>query len=83
MDHRAASLAGSELPLEDLVRQIYRVAFSRDPRSEELQTALAYLNEPVLDAAGNSRNEKQSRRENVQDLIWAVMNTNQNEGDEK
>ena len=49
---RAALLANSAGTLEDKVRELYATAFSREPQPEELQTAVAYLNEPVLDAAG-------------------------------
>ncbi|MBI1310440.1 DUF1553 domain-containing protein [bacterium] len=71
---RAAQLAASQEPLEDRIRGLYLLAFSREPRPEELQTAVAYLNEPVLDAAGNPMNPAQSTRENFQDLIWALLN---------
>jgi len=72
---RAATLAASEEPLEDRIKGLYQLAFSRDPRPDELQTAMAYINEPVLDAAGNPMNASQSAKENFQDLIWALMNT--------
>jgi hypothetical protein len=72
---RAAKLAASQDPLEDRIEGLYQLAFSRDPSSEELQTAVAYINEPVLDAAGNPMNPAQSAKENFQDLIWALMNT--------
>ena len=72
---RAAKLAASQDPLEGRIKGLYQLAFSRDPSSEELQTAVAYINEPVLDAAGNPMNPAQSAKENFQDLIWALMNT--------
>ncbi|MHC4878181.1 MAG: DUF1549 domain-containing protein [Planctomycetota bacterium] len=72
---RAAKLSASKEPLEDRIKGLYQLAFSRDPRPEELQTAMAYINEPVLDAAGNPMNAAQSAKENFQDLIWALMNT--------
>ncbi len=72
---RAAKLSASKEPLEDRIKGLCQLAFSRDPRPEELQTAVSYINEPVLDAAGNPMNAAQSSKENFQDLIWALMNT--------
>jgi hypothetical protein len=72
---RAAKLAASQEPLEGRIKGLYQLAFSRDPSLEELQTAVAYINDPVLDAAGNPMNPAQSAKENFQDLIWALMNT--------
>lgn len=72
---RAALLAKSDRPLEERVKEIYRVAFSRDPAHSELQTAVAYLNERVTDAAGQPIDPARATHQNFQDLIWAVMNT--------
>lgn len=72
---RAAILSTSPLPLEDRVRELYRVAFSREPTAEELQMAVNYLNEPIIDAKGTQLSTEQSLRQNFQDLIWALINT--------
>ncbi len=60
---RAQKLAADPRPAEAKVRELYRVAFAREPRPEELKTALAYLAEPR--PAG----------ENLQDLLWALLTT--------
>ncbi|MBL8817785.1 MAG: DUF1553 domain-containing protein [Planctomyces sp.] len=72
---RAEQYAKSELPIEDRVRDLYLITFSRQPSESELQTAVSYLSEPVLNADGNPVDPQQSLRENFQDLIWALVNT--------
>ncbi|MCC7419684.1 MAG: DUF1549 domain-containing protein [Planctomycetaceae bacterium] len=72
---RAEGLAKDERPAEARIRELYRAAFSREPRSEELRTALDYLAEPRVDAEGKPVDAKKANRENWQDLIWALINT--------
>ncbi|MEZ6032386.1 MAG: DUF1549 and DUF1553 domain-containing protein [Planctomycetaceae bacterium] len=72
---RAERLAKSELPAADRIRELYMVAFSREPRDDELKVAVAYLNEPRVDVAGNPVDAQQANTENFQDLIWALINT--------
>ncbi len=61
---RAERLAKEDKPAEAKIRELYLAAFSREPRPQELKTALNYLNEP-----GTAANA------NYQDLIWALVNT--------
>lgn len=72
---RADKLAAAEMTPEEKVTALYMVAFSRPPRPEELETAVAYLNEPIMDAAGNPLDPKKAADQSFQDLIWALMNT--------
>lgn len=72
---RAAALAGGSTSLEERVRDLYLVAFAREPRAEELAEALAYLNEKLLDAEGQPLAAQPSAAQNWQDLIWALLNT--------
>ena len=72
---RAARLATAEIPDEDKVTELYLAAFSRKPRADELATAIAYLNEPLTDAAGKPIARSTAARGNFQDLIWALMNS--------
>ncbi|MFO0850131.1 MAG: DUF1549 domain-containing protein [Gemmataceae bacterium] len=60
---RAQKLAADRRPVEAKVRELYRVAFAREPRPGELTTAVAYLAEPR--PAGES----------LQDLLWALLTT--------
>jgi len=61
---RAERLAKEDKPAEAKIRELYLAAFSREPRPQELKTAIDYLNEP-----GTAANA------NWQDLIWALINT--------
>ncbi len=61
---RAERLAKEDKPVESKIRELYLAAFSREPRPQELKTALDYLNEPGTVANAN-----------YQDLIWALINT--------
>lgn len=72
---RAERLAKDERPPEAKVRELYLVAFSREPRSDELKFALDFLAEPKLNAEGKPLDPQQAARENFQDLVWALVNT--------
>ncbi|MFN9971336.1 MAG: DUF1553 domain-containing protein, partial [Phycisphaerae bacterium] len=72
---RADKLSKSDQPLEDRVREVYLVAFSREPRPDELKTAIDYLSEPRLDASGNPVDPVRAATDNFQDLIWALINS--------
>lgn len=61
---RADRLAKDTRPADERIKDLYLVAFAREPRSVELQTALGYLNETGTAAT-----------DNFQDLIWALINT--------
>lgn len=72
---RADLLAKSELEPQKKIEELYLAAFSRLPRSDELAVAIDFLNEPRVDAAGNAVDPKKAATENMQDLIWALINT--------
>jgi hypothetical protein len=72
---RAARLAKAKTPTEQKIAELYLVAFSREPRPDELKTALDYLNEPLTDANGKPIAASTAAATNFQDLIWALMNT--------
>ena len=70
---RAQRLANDPRPAEAKVKELYLVAFAREPRPEELSAALGYLNEPRVNAAGQKVDAQRAARENFQDLLWAMM----------
>jgi hypothetical protein len=72
---RAERLAKSQKPPEDRIRELYLVAFAREPRADELKVALDYFAEPRTDASGNPLDPQRAATENFQDLIWALINT--------
>ena len=72
---RAQKLAADPRPAEAKVRELYRVAFAREPRPDEVRTAVAYLTEPRTTAAGKPVDPPTADRENLQDLLWALLTT--------
>lgn len=72
---RAEALAKDKRPSEEKIRDLYLVAFGREPRNDEMKVALGYLTEVRLNAAGQPLDAQRVARENFQDLIWALMNT--------
>ncbi len=72
---RAERLATDTRPPEAKVQELYLAAFAREPRADELKTALVYLAEAPQNNEGKPIDPQQAARENFQDLIWALMNT--------
>lgn len=72
---RAELLAKDPRPAEAKVKELYLHAFAREPRADELKAALAYLNEPRVNAAGQKLDPHTAARENFQDLLWAIIST--------
>ena len=72
---RADRLAKSDRSVEEKIRELYSVAFSREPRKDELIAGVDFLAEPRLDAAGKPVDPQKANLESLQDLIWALINT--------
>jgi hypothetical protein len=72
---RADRLAKSDKPIEEKIRELYAVAFSREPREDELKAAVDFLAEPRQDATGKPVDPQKANQESLQDLIWALINT--------
>ncbi|MBS0210107.1 MAG: DUF1553 domain-containing protein [Planctomycetes bacterium] len=72
---RAQRLAKEDRPAEAKIRELYLLAFSREPRADELKTATDYLAEARTDVNGKPIDPQQVARENFQDLLWALINT--------
>lgn len=72
---RAVKLAKATGPTEEKVKELYLTVFSREPTEKELRTAVDYLNEPILDAAGKPVAKAQADVQNMRDLVWALVNT--------
>ncbi len=60
---KAAKLASSEMPPNEIVEQVYLLVFSRRPSDVELEYATALI-EPV-----------DQRRVAIEDLMWAMINS--------
>ncbi|MCB1226480.1 MAG: DUF1553 domain-containing protein, partial [Verrucomicrobiales bacterium] len=72
---RAEQLSHAEMPEPDRLRQLYLIAYSRQPDAKELQIAQTYLDKPRTDAKGQPLDTIQSRRQAFEDLLWALINT--------
>ena len=72
---RAERLARDPRPVEARIKELYLVAFAREPRPNELKAALDYLAEPRVNASGQKLDARKAGRENFQDLLWAIMTT--------
>ncbi len=72
---RATQMAKETESVEAQVKQLYLAAFSREPRPEELQTAIEFLTTPVTDGKTKADAKKKPTSKDYQDLIWALMNT--------
>lgn len=72
---RAERLARDSRPIETRITELYLTAFAREPRADELKTAMSYLAEPRVNAAGRKVDAQAAARENFQDLLWAIMTT--------
>ena len=74
-DGRAARLSAADTPSEEKIAELYLIAYSRPPRPDELQTALAYLRGAGANASGEAIDKKKETPQDFQDLIWALMST--------
>jgi hypothetical protein len=61
---RVAQLAGSDRSSRAIVEELYLLTYSRFPTDEEYPAAAG-----VIDSAGDKR------RQAVEDLLWALINT--------
>ena len=50
--------------LEDRIRDLYLVAFSREPTEDEQKVAVTYI-----------RDRKDQSKKAFEDVLWALMNT--------
>ena len=60
---RPAQLAGDELANEQIVEETFLWVYARPPTAEEIQIAVAVLN------------DGEDRRQKLEDLFWALLNT--------
>jgi hypothetical protein len=73
---RASMLAADNTRTDDeKIGELYRWAFSRDPRTEELQTARAHLEKGGGKSSDEKGNAVNGRRQAYEDIVWALLNT--------
>jgi len=59
----AARMAKDERPMDERIREMYLLAFAREPDAEELKIATSYIE------------SKEKPREGFEDVVWALINT--------
>jgi hypothetical protein len=72
---RAERLAKDNRPDAEKIREVYLAALAREPRPQELEIALGYLAEPRILSDGKPADRIGAAQENLQDLLWAILNT--------
>ncbi len=78
---RAARLASDQRPDAAKVKELYQLAFGRDPRPDELALAAKYLaNKPAAakpgrDAAETAAAQVKAVRDGWEDTLWVLLNT--------
>jgi hypothetical protein len=73
-DGRAAQLARDPRPHEEKIRNVYKLAYAREPAPEELIAARQYLQEKI-DELDDPEKMSATLQEAYEDIIWAFINT--------
>jgi len=73
---RAARLAGESNRSDDeKIRDLYRWAFSRDAKPDEIEIAKAHLDKGAAKSSDEKGNAVNGRRLAYEDIVWALINT--------
>jgi len=72
---RAATLASDPRSDEEKIQEIYRWAFSRDARPQEIQASKAHLEKGSNKSSDEKGNPVNGRRQAYEDIVWALLNT--------
>jgi len=57
---------------EDKIVELYKRAFSREPKDDEMKTAIGYINKKTQQAGEKI---KEANKMAYEDLVWALLNT--------
>jgi len=72
---RADRLSKDDRPDPEKIRELFLATFAREPTPEEIVQARAVIAEPRTTADGQPLPDQQARRENFEDLLWALLNS--------
>ena len=70
---RAAELAGADKTEDESIRELYLLAYAREPVAKEVETAKAHI-----EKATKGKKDKDliaAQRQGYEDIIWALINT--------
>jgi hypothetical protein len=71
----AAALATDPRSDEEKLNELYRWAFSRDARSQEIQAAKTHIEKGLNKSSDANGNPVNGRRQAYEDIVWALLNT--------
>jgi len=60
---------------EEKIVELYKRAFSREPKDDEMKTAIDYINKKTQQAKENGGKINEANKMAYEDLVWALLNT--------
>ncbi len=72
---RTALLAADPRGDEEKLRELYQIAYSREPDSAEISLARAHLEKPRNGTDGKPLDPLKAKRDGYEDVLWAILNT--------
>ena len=60
---------------EEKIVELYKRAFSREPKDDEMKTAIEYINKKTQQAKDNGGKINEANKMAYEDLVWALLNT--------
>ena len=60
---------------EDKITELYKLAFSRNPKDDEMKTAIGYIKKKTEQIENDAKKKEDSTKMAYEDLVWALLNT--------
>ena len=60
---------------EDKITELYKLAFSRNPKDDEMKTAIGYIKKKTEQIENDANKKDDSIKMAYVDLVWALLNT--------
>jgi len=60
---------------EDKITELYKLAFSRNPKDDEMKTAIGYIKKKTEQIENDANKKEDSIKMAYEDLVWALLNT--------
>ena len=60
---------------EDKITELYKLAFSRNPKDDEMKTAIGYIKKKTEQLENDAKKKEDSTKMAYEDLVWALLNT--------
>jgi len=72
---RVDRLSRDDRPEPEIIKELFLAAYDREPRQGEMIAARVVLSESRNGADGKPLQLQQARKENLEDLVWALLNS--------